>query len=78
MDSIRGEVSGRGFPRLALTPTEAAESSGLARTRIFQEIQNGNLTARKAGKQTIIEIAELARFIRSLPSRGRQPDEATA
>jgi hypothetical protein len=76
MDSIRGEVTGRGLPRLSVTPDEAAESTGLARTRIFAAIRNQELMARKSGKATIIELDELARFVKSLPTRGRRPEEA--
>jgi hypothetical protein len=76
MDSIQPNVTGRAVPRLGLSPEEAAASSGLSRTRIFQLIRSGQLTARKAGKQTIIEVPELQRCIRALPTRGRQPDAA--
>jgi len=65
-------------PRLSLTPDEAAESTGFARTRIFQAIRDGKMTARKDGKATVIEIDELARWVRSLPTRGRQPEHAAA
>ena len=65
-------------PRLSLTPDEAAESTGFARTRIFQAIRDRELTARKSGKATVIETDELARWVRSLPTRGRQPEHAAA
>jgi excisionase family DNA binding protein len=79
MNSIRPEVTGRGLPRLAFTPDEAAESTGFSRTRIFQAIRAEELTARKDGKATVIETDELLRWLRSLPTRGRQPTmESTA
>ena len=59
-------------PRLSLTIDEAAESTGLSRTRLFQAIRDQELTARKAGKATLIETGELSRWIRSLPTKGRQ------
>ena len=62
------DVSAR-VPRFSLTPDEAAESTGFSRTRIFQAIRDGELTARKVGKATVIET----RWLRSLPIRGRQP-----
>jgi hypothetical protein len=43
-----------------------------SRTRIFQAIRDGELTVRKAGKSTIIEIDELRRWVRSLPVRSRR------
>jgi hypothetical protein len=66
------------LPRLAFTPGEAAVSAGISRTRIFQAIREKKLTARKAGKATIIEMDELARFLRSLPACGRQPEAGHA
>jgi hypothetical protein len=57
-------------PRISLTPEESALSTGLARSRIFEAIRRGELTARGAGKSTIIEFEELKRWINSLPARG--------
>jgi len=64
------------LPRFAFTPDEAAESTGFSKTRIFQAIRNGELTARKDGKATVIETDELLRWLGSLPTRGRQPFNA--
>jgi hypothetical protein len=42
-------------------------------------IRDEELTARKAGKSTVIEADELRRWLRSLPTKGRrEPDAATA
>jgi excisionase family DNA binding protein len=76
MDSIEPNVTGRSIPRLGLSPDEAATAAGVSRTRIFEAIRDGTLTARKAGKNTIIEPDELQRWVRSLPTRGRAPDNA--
>jgi hypothetical protein len=73
MDTIQGNVTGRAIPRLGLNPDEAAVAAGVSRTRIFEAIRDGALTARKTGKATIVETDELARWIRSLPIRGRAP-----
>jgi hypothetical protein len=75
MDSIQS-VTGRALPRLGFSPDEAALSAGVSRTRIFEAIRDGALTARKSGKTTIIEPPELQRWIQSLPTRGRTPDAA--
>jgi len=56
------------------TPTVA----GVSRTRIFTAIRNGEMIARKAGRQTIIEADELQRWIRSLPTRGGRPEMSAA
>jgi len=78
MNFIRPEITRRGLPRLSLTPDEAAESTGFSRTRIFQAIRDQELTARKDGKSTVIETDELLRWLRSLPTRGRQAEPAAA
>jgi excisionase family DNA binding protein len=74
MDSIQPNLTGRAVPRLALSPDEAAASAGVSRTKIFEAIRDGALTARKSGKATIVELAELQRWIHSLPTRSRTPD----
>jgi excisionase family DNA binding protein len=64
------------LPRLSYTPDEAATATGFSRTRIFNAIRDRELTARKDGKATVIESAELVRWLRSLPTRGRTPEPA--
>jgi excisionase family DNA binding protein len=73
---IEQPVTVRHLPRIGLSCDEAAISAGCSRTRIFEAIRAGKLTARKDGKTTIIELSELHRWLRSLPTRGRQPDAA--
>lgn len=58
---------------LAFAIKDAPAAVGVARTRIYDAIKNNELTARKAGKSTIIEASELRRWIQSLPTRGRSP-----
>jgi excisionase family DNA binding protein len=72
MDSIQANLTGRGVPRIALNPDEAATSAGVSRTRIFRAIRDRELTCRKSGKASLIELSELRRWIRSLPTRGRR------
>jgi hypothetical protein len=67
-DEAKAAVS---FPRLAVTPELGAEMVGRTRTRIFSAIKDNELTARKDGKATLIEVDELRRWVRSLPTRGR-------
>lgn len=74
VETIQPNVTGRAVPRLGLSPDEAAVSAGVSRTRIFEAIRDGALTARKSGKTTIIEPNELQRWIRNLPVPGRAPD----
>ncbi|WP_439365503.1 helix-turn-helix domain-containing protein [Bradyrhizobium sp. DASA03005] len=61
--------------KLAYTPEEAAAATGRSRTRIYKAVRDKELTARKDGKATIFEASELQRWLRTLPSIGR---EATA
>jgi excisionase family DNA binding protein len=74
MDTIQPNATGRAIARLGLTPDEAAISAAVSRTKIFEAIRDGRLTARKSGKTTIIEPSELQRWVRSLPVRGRIPE----
>ena len=60
---------------IAYTPEEAAAVTGRSRSRIFKAIKEKELTARKDGKATILEHHELCRWIRTLPTIGR---DATA
>jgi excisionase family DNA binding protein len=76
MHSIQPKMTGHAIPRLGFSPNEAAISAGVSRTKIFEAIRDGALTARKSGKATIIEPSELQRWVRSLPTRGRAPDNA--
>jgi excisionase family DNA binding protein len=61
------------IPRLALTPDEAAACTGFSRSRIYEALASGALTARKNGKATVIELVELQRWLSTLPTRGRRP-----
>ena len=64
-------------PRASPSRVQSRRSgAGVSRTKIFEAIRYGALTARKSGKTTIIEPPELQRWIRSLPTRGRTPDAA--
>ena len=50
-----------------LSIPEACRVAGLGRTKIYQAIADGRLTARKAGKRTLILRADLDRFLKTLP-----------
>jgi predicted site-specific integrase-resolvase len=52
--------------------------TGLSRTRIYGAAASGRLTVRKDVKTSIVELVEVRRYIRSLPTRGLAPDAATA
>ena len=59
---------------IAYAPEKAAVACGRSRTRIFKAIRDQELCARKDGHATLIEVAELTRWIRSFPTIGRQPE----
>ena len=61
---------------IAYTPSEAAAVTGRTRTRIFKAIKAGELTARNDGRATLIEHTELLRWVKSLPTIGRQLNRA--
>ena len=50
-----------------LTLAEASIVSGIGRTKLYEAITSGNLTARKCGTRTIVLRDELMRFLASLP-----------
>jgi hypothetical protein len=61
------------LPRLAVPIEDAPTVTGANRARIFQAVRDGKLTIIKAGRSSLVEIAELQRWLRSLPTKGRQP-----
>ena len=58
---------------LAYPPAQAAKVTGRSHTRIKKAIREKELTARKDGRATLIEHAELQRWLASLPTIGRTP-----
>jgi hypothetical protein len=54
---------------IAIAIEEAPRIVGVSRTRIFEAIRRSELSARKAGRSTIIEVDELRRWVNSLPKR---------
>ena len=55
-----------------VTIPRAVEVSGCARTRIYEALKRGDLTARKAGKRTLISYADLEAYLASLPAYGAE------
>lgn len=65
-------------PSIAVAIEDAPRAVGVSRTRIFQAIRNRELVARKAGRSTLIEVEELKRWVKSLPTKGRQSELVAA
>jgi hypothetical protein len=54
---------------IAVRPNQAAEMVGCSRDLIFEEIAAGRLVARKVSpRNTVIEVPELTRWVRSFPT----------
>ena len=53
-------------------------ATGATRTKVYTAVREKELTARKIGRSTIIEVDELKRWLRTLPTRGRVPGSEAA
>jgi excisionase family DNA binding protein len=53
---------------IAVTIPDAVKASGMSRTTIYAALKRGDLSARKAGRRTLIPIADLERFLAALPA----------
>ena len=53
---------------LALTISKTVAISGLSRTGVYEALKRGDLTARKAGRRTLISYADLQAYLASLPT----------
>ncbi len=54
---------------LARSPEETARLAGCGRTAIFAAIRDGELTAHKIGRRTVILDADLRAWLSRLPTR---------
>lgn len=50
------------------TLPEAQQFSGMSRTRLYELLQQNKITARKAGRRTLISFADLEAYLASLPT----------
>ena len=53
---------------LAVPIEEAARRAGVGRTSIYEAVNRGELPLRKAGRRSLIRIADLAAWIDALPN----------
>ena len=65
------------LPFLGLSPDDVPGLTGgaVSRTRVYEDMRAGQLRAKKVGRRTIIEAAEVRRYIASFPDR---PTKAAA
>lgn len=69
IQASRGALCGQNTPpRLALSIGESAQACGLSRATLYRLIQSGAIVPRKCGHRTLVPVAELERFLGSLPS----------
>lgn len=52
---------------IAVTIPEAVRLSGISRTAIYEALARGDISARKAGRRTLVSFEELQSFLASLP-----------
>ncbi|GAA0862680.1 hypothetical protein GCM10009115_10370 [Sphingopyxis soli] len=53
---------------IAVTIPDAVKLSGLSRTSIYEALKRQDITARKAGRRTLISFADLEAYLASLPT----------
>ncbi|MWV26441.1 helix-turn-helix domain-containing protein [Aurantiacibacter rhizosphaerae] len=53
---------------IALTIPQAVQASGLSRSGLYEALRRGDLTARKAGRRTLIAFTDLENYLASLPT----------
>ena len=49
------------------TLPEAVQFSGMSRTSLYEALKRQDITARKAGRRTLISFADLQAYLASLP-----------
>jgi excisionase family DNA binding protein len=50
------------------TVPQSVEYSGLSRSALYEALKRGDLTARKAGRRTLIAFSDLDAYLASLPT----------
>jgi excisionase family DNA binding protein len=53
---------------IAVTIPEAVKLSGMSRTALYEALKKQDITARKAGRRTLISFADLQAYLASLPA----------
>lgn len=52
---------------ITVTIPDAVKATGISRTSIYEALKRGDLSARKAGRRTLISFADLEAYLASLP-----------
>ena len=57
--------------RIALSPNEAAESLGISRAKVYEELAAGRLRSVRSGKRRLIPVGALDEWLADLPAEYR-------
>lgn len=52
---------------ITVTIPDAVKASGMSRSSIYEALKRGDLSARKAGRRTLICFADLQAYLANLP-----------
>jgi len=53
---------------ITITIADAVKATGISRTSIYEALNRGDLKARKAGRSTLILVADLEAYLDRLPT----------
>lgn len=53
---------------IAVTIPEAVKLSGMSRTALYEALKRQDITAKKAGRRTLISFADLEAYLANLPA----------
>lgn len=53
---------------ISITIRDAVQTTGISRSALYEALKRGDLSARKAGRRTLIPIADLEAYLASLPT----------
>jgi excisionase family DNA binding protein len=69
-EQSRADLMGTNQMKTPITVTipDAVKATGLSRSSIYEALKRGDLTARKAGRRTLISLADLEAYLASLPT----------
>jgi excisionase family DNA binding protein len=67
----KGHYMDRNQTPIMHTINGSLKVSGLSRTRTYKALRDGEITARKLGKRTLIEHESLMAYLKALPVYGK-------
>lgn len=58
---------------ITLTIPEAVRLTGISRSALYEALRRGHLTAKKAGRRTLITVVDLEAYVDNLPAYEPKP-----